>query len=92
MPTRNLKAEYSIKKGVVKVARFYGIIKGRSKTAVTRLGSERSGLTAHVRGWNVGVFIRCEVDEDGKDTLRIYRTKGSNNPTLQELIAEIKED
>jgi len=73
------------------MARFYGEIQGKAKTKASRLGTEKSGLIAHIRGWNVGVFIRCEVDEDGKDTLRIYRTKGSNNPTLQESIAEIKE-
>jgi len=74
------------------MARFIGELQGKAKTKASRLGTEKSGLIAHIRGWNVGVFIRCEVDEDGKDTLRIYRTKGSNNPTLQELIAEIKED
>ena len=74
------------------MARFMGELQGKAKTKASRLGTEKSGLIAHIRGWNVGVFIRCEVDEDGKDTLRIYRTKGSNNPTLQELIAEIKED
>lgn len=73
------------------MARFIGELQGKAKTKASRLGTEKSGLIAHIRGWNVGVFIRCEVDEDGKDTLRIYRTKGSNNPTLQELIAEIKE-
>ena len=74
------------------MARFIGELQGKAKTKASRLGTEKSGLIAHIRGWNVGVFIRCEVDEDGKDTLRIYRTKGSNNPTLRELIAEIKED
>ncbi len=73
------------------MARFIGEIQGKAKTKASRLGTEKSGLIAHIRGWNVGVFICCGVDEDGKDTLRIYRTKGSNNPTLQELIAEIKE-
>ena len=73
------------------MARFIGELQGKAKTKASRLGTEKSGLIAHIRGWNVGVFIRCEVDEDGKDTLRIYRTKGSNNPTLQELIVEIKE-
>lgn len=73
------------------MARFYGIIKGRSKTAATRLGSEQSGLIAHVRGWNVGVFIRCEV-VDGKDIIKIFRTNGSNDPVIGELITIIKED
>ena len=73
------------------MARFMGELQGKAKTKASRLGTQKSGLIAHIRGWDVGVFIRCEVDKDGKDTLRIYRTKGSNNPTLQELIAEIKE-
>lgn len=74
------------------MARFYGELHGRAGLRVTREGTERSGLTAHIQGWRIGVYIDCFVDVDGKDTLRIYRTKGSNDPSLRELIAEIKED
>lgn len=73
------------------MARFIGEVQGKAKTKASRLGSEKSGLMAHVRGWNVGVFIRCEV-VDGKDIIKIFRTNGSNDPVIGELITIMKED
>ena len=35
------------------MARFYGELRGRAATTATREGSERSGLWAHVRGWDI---------------------------------------
>ena len=63
------------------MAHFYGEIQGTAKTIASRTGSAKSGIQAHIRGWNVGVKISCYVDEDGKDCITIYHTKGSNNPS-----------
>ena len=74
------------------MARFYGEIQGKAKTRATREGTEQSGMWAHIRGWNIGVYIECEVDEQGKDTIRVYKTYGSNNPYDCKIITTLKED
>lgn len=72
------------------MSHYYGSISnGVSKTNVTRRGFKTQGMSAHVRGWDVGVQI--EVDHvNGKDVFKVYKTGGSNNPATMELIAEVK--
>ena len=75
------------------MARFYGEIQGKAKTRATREGTEQSGMWAHIRGWNIGVYIKCEVDEQtGKDIIYVYKTGGTNNPKLGDIIAIIEEE
>jgi len=62
------------------MAHFYGSIKGQAKTQATRRGSEKGGMDAHIRGWDVGCRVQAEC-VDGKDTFTVYRTNGSNNPS-----------
>jgi hypothetical protein len=57
------------------MAQFYGGVHGQAGEA-TRLGSKRSGLNVFANGWNVGAKVSIE-HEDGRDVVRVYRTKGS---------------
>lgn len=59
------------------MSHFYGSMKG-NRGGVSRCGSKRSGITAHIRGWNVGVRVNIFVNDKGEDTVHIYQTKGSN--------------
>lgn len=77
------------------MAQFYGEISSRSprggkSNKVTRMG-DKSGMTAHIRGWDVGVRVVLRVDAGGKDIVCVYKTKGSNAPNDDELIATIDE-
>jgi len=58
------------------MSRFYGSMHG-SRGEVTRQGTPNSGITAHIRGWNVGVRTQVR-NEDGEDVIYIYLTSGSN--------------
>ncbi len=71
------------------MARFYGELRGKAATTATREGSERSGLWAHLRGWDIGVVVFCDV-VDGCDVIKVYETGGSNNPSLSKLIATVE--
>jgi hypothetical protein len=74
------------------MARFYGSMRG-NRGEVTRLGSGKSGITAHVRGWDIGVTVRIFVDrETGKDAIEVLQTGGSNKPNSSKLLAEIMEE
>ena len=65
---------------------LYGSMAGE-RGEVTKCGNKF--LSAHVRGWNVGVRIEARHGEDG-DSFMVYRTGGSNGAPRDELIAEVK--
>jgi hypothetical protein len=71
------------------MARFYGTLTGQAKTSAKRRGSPNSGVTAHVRGRNIGVRVEVYAD-NGADVIRVYRTGGSNQPGSGELLAEVR--
>jgi hypothetical protein len=74
------------------MAQFYGDMTGARGTT-TRIGSKASGIVAHVRGWNVGVRVRVQVDErTGRDIVCVTRTGGSHAPGDREIIAEFYAD
>ena len=73
------------------MARFYGELAGQAREKVTRLGSKKSGLWAHLSGWNIGIAVECSCI-NGKDVIRVHKTGGSNNPIIGELLAEIIDD
>lgn len=73
------------------MSRFYGSIQGNRGEA-TRQGSKDSGITGHIRGWNVGARVECYVNAEGKDCVCVYKTGGSNRSTSDELIAEFSAD
>lgn len=69
------------------MARFYGDL---NHGAVTRIG--RSHISAHPRGWNTGVFVTGEPeDNEGRDRFDVYVTGGSNGGRTS-LIATIREE
>lgn len=59
------------------MSRFYAEMQGNRGPATLK-GSADSGMYAHVRGWDVGVEVRCSVDRNGKDVVDVFRTGGSN--------------
>lgn len=69
------------------MAHFYGDMRG-NRGMVTRMGTPRSGMTAHIRGWNFGVRVVIHVDGAGRDYVRIYRTGGSNGSVTDALVTE----
>ena len=67
------------------MAHFYASIEG-SRGEATRAGTKQSGMTGHIRGWDIGA--RVELSHvDGRDIVRVYRTGGSHG-YKSELIAE----
>ena len=72
------------------MARFYARIKG-NKGAVTRLGTEASGIYGLIQGWRIGVSSHVFVDDDGRDTVSVSLTSGSNGGASDVLIATFKE-
>jgi len=62
------------------MAHFYGSMRG-SRGEATRMGTAKSGLIAHIRGWNTGVEVVLTVDDEGRDCVAVYVTAGSNGRT-----------
>ena len=61
------------------MAQFYGTISGQAKTEASRLGSKKSGISGHIRGWNQGGKVSCWYnDKNDMDMCEIYATEGSN--------------
>ena len=73
------------------MARFYAEIQGNRGRA-TRMGTPKSGISSHTRGWNIGVHVFCGVGLDGKDYIIVEQTGGSNNPKRFKRLATLKED
>ncbi|KKN12233.1 hypothetical protein LCGC14_1018500 [marine sediment metagenome] len=61
-----------------------------NRGAVTRTGSKKSGMDAHVRGFNIGARTWM-MHEKGQDIVRVYLTKGSRGSGSTELLT-IRED
>lgn len=58
------------------MAHFYATIQGNRGQA-SRMGTAKSGMTAHIRGWDTGVRVYLWVGRDGKDKVSVQRTSGS---------------
>lgn len=72
------------------MAHFYSTVSSKG-TEHTKRGEKKDGMTAHLRGWRVGVSVALFYDETiGKDVVRVFRTGGSNG-NREEKIAEFKE-
>ena len=66
------------------MAQFYGEIQGNRGVA-SRMGSKKSGIWAHLRGWSVGVKVDvCE--QGGRDVCYVYLTAGSNGGAAEKLL------
>ncbi len=60
------------------MSHFYANIQG-SRGEATRCGTKNSGLSSHVRGWNVGVKVYIVYNEaEDRDEIHIEATGGSN--------------
>ena len=63
------------------MSRFYASIQGNRGEA-TRMGGKGSGITGHIRGWDVGIRVIGHVsyllDEQDNDVFTVYLTFGSN--------------
>jgi len=58
------------------MSHFYGSMQG-SRRETTRCGDMRSGIRAHVRGWNLGVMARMHNDSVS-DVATVSLSGGSN--------------
>jgi len=52
------------------MAEFRGVLSG-NRGDVSRLGSKKSGISAHIRSWNNDVYAMLIKDDDGKDVLNL---------------------
>jgi hypothetical protein len=59
------------------MAALYGTLNGRAKTKATRCGSKNSPVTAHVRGWELGVETEARI-VNGVEVVEVWLTPGSN--------------
>lgn len=87
------------------MARFYASIRGNSGNT-SRQGTPRqldhlhevpvrnaqSGITGHIRGWDVGVQVVGRDGEELGDIFDIYVTGGSNDMAPHQLIGHARLD
>ncbi|KKN35466.1 hypothetical protein LCGC14_0783180 [marine sediment metagenome] len=60
------------------MAQFYADIQG-SRGAASRMGSKKSGLDGHIRGWDIGARVFMRYNEQTKENeCTIDLTSGSN--------------
>jgi hypothetical protein len=55
-----------------------------SRTLATRRGRRR--ISAHARGWDEGVEVELQADQEGKVMVEVWRTGGSNEDRPRELV------
>lgn len=59
------------------MAQFYADIKGNRGMA-TRMGTKKSGLNGHIRGWDIGARVYMNYNEQTQqDECTIHLTSGS---------------
>ncbi len=73
------------------MSRFYGNVRGQSKTEATRTGSASSGIEGHLRGWDIGVYVVGTATAD-EDVFRVYGTYGSNGEGSNFYICSVKKE
>lgn len=71
------------------MAQFRGTIQGQ-RGEVSRLGGKNSGMVAVVNGWHLGVRVYA-YHANGIDRIVVWRTGGSYNPVLDEVLAVIED-
>lgn len=72
------------------MSQFYASIQGNRGEA-TRMGSKASGITGHVRGWDVGARVDGYVKGES-DVVAVRATGGSNDNIHHRKIAEISRE
>lgn len=73
------------------MSRFYGDLTGQAKTTATRRGSATSGVSAHVRGWPLGIKVEAYAVNDGLDGFQVYVTAGSNGSHADLWLATVEQ-
>lgn len=75
------------------MSHFYATVTGPPyRKTLTKCGEKTYGMSAHVRGWDTGVFVEVQHRPDLEgDQVSVYRTGGSNNDT-KTLIAQWIDD
>jgi hypothetical protein len=58
------------------MAQFRATIHGQRGEA-SRLGSKKTGITAHVNGWDAGISVYA-AHQNGRDAFEVRLTTGSN--------------
>jgi hypothetical protein len=71
------------------MSRFYANIKG-NRSPVTCRGDAKSGVSGHLRGWDIGVYVEAYVDEQGDDAVRVEITGGSNRTSSLKKLGTFK--
>ena len=59
------------------MSQFYADIKGCAKTAATRRGGKKSGISGHIRGYTSGIRVEGHHDEELGDIFLVWQTTGS---------------
>lgn len=78
------------------MARFYCSVQG-NRGAATRMGSANSGISAHPRGWGLGIRVRGypephqEPQNSELDHFAVYMTSGSGGGAPESLLATVTE-
>ena len=72
------------------MAHFYASIEGNRGSA-TRMGTKTSGISGHVRGWNMGIRVCGYVNSDGQDAFKVYLTGGSNGHQSDVVVGDFAE-
>ena len=70
------------------MSHFYASIQG-DRGEAKRCGSKKSGITGHIRGWNIGVKVVIQ-QEGGEDVCYVYATGGSLGYKMDKLLARFK--
>lgn len=71
------------------MSHFYASIQGNRGEA-TRQGTAKTGITGHIRSWNVGARVTCYVDANGEDYVSITLTSGSGYSGLSKNLGAFK--
>ena len=72
------------------MSQFRGTVKGNRGEA-SRLGTKSSGLMVEANGWNKGIRVICN-HEDNQDVFYVWETSGSSGSSESKFIMEIVDD
>ena len=70
------------------MSQFYASINGSAKNEATRQGTKNTGISGHIRGWDIGVKVIGQ-HINGIDCFSIYMTSGSNDHSHNLKIGEV---
>lgn len=60
------------------MAQFYASIQG-TRGKATRMGSKKSGMDAHIRGWDLGAEVALRYDAEKETDILVIRITGGSN-------------